>query len=194
MTMKTVAKKTSAKADAPSKPPSKTMKAAEKVTTKSAKPEPKEAKKAKVVEEEAPESEPIVLKPRNKAQMEEASGLTKKQLEFLEGKLHEERVRVRESIAKHVSEATLDSEVMLPDEFDQASRHSDQAYLLRLADKERKLLMEVEHAIQKYQYGTYGVCEGTGEPIGYRRLEARPWARHSIEFKERLEREQGSRA
>jgi DnaK suppressor protein len=190
MTMKTVAKKTSAKADAPSKK----MKAAEPVSAKSAK-EPKEAKKPKAAEkEEAPDSEPVVLKPRNKAQMEEASGLTKKQLEFLEGKLHEERVRVRESIAKHVSEATLDSEVVLPDEFDQASRHSDQAYLLRLADKERKLLMEVEHAIQKYQYGTYGVCEGTGEPIGYRRLEARPWARHSIEFKERLEREQGSRA
>jgi DnaK suppressor protein len=182
--MKTVTKKTT-------KTESKT--ADTKKAKVAAKAEPvKKAKAAPPSEPEIDDDEVEIKAPR--ISMEEASGLSKKQLDFLMGKLQEERTRVRDSIERHVAEATLDSEVVLPDEFDQASRHSDQAYLLRLADKERKLLMEVEHAIKKYEHGTFGVCEGTGEPIGYRRLEARPWARHSIEFKERLEREQGSRA
>jgi DnaK suppressor protein len=77
---------------------------------------------------------------------------------------------------------------------DLATRQSEQAYLLRLADKEQKKLQEIDRALAKFERGEYGYCEGTGEPIGMKRLALRPWARHGIEFKERLERERGGRA
>ncbi len=92
----------------------------------------------------------------------------------------------------HVTQATEDRD-NLADEMDMATRHSDQAYLLRLADKEHKLLAEIDHALAKFEHGTFGVCEGTGEPIELRRLEIRPWTRYSLEYKEQLEREKGGR-
>lgn len=88
-----------------------------------------------------------------------------------------------------VETATGDTD-SLADELDIASRAQDQAFLLRLADRERKLLIEIDRALAKIDDGSYGLCEGTGEPIGKKRLEPRPWTRHSVEYKERLEKEQ----
>ena len=79
------------------------------------------------------------------------------------------------------------------DEMDDAAANQDLALLFRLADKEQKLVGEIDAALQRMEEGTYGLCEGTGEPIGYRRLLARPWARFSVEYKEALERDQASR-
>ena len=76
------------------------------------------------------------------------------------------------------------------DEMDEASANQDLALLFRLADKEQKLLSEIDAALARIDDGSYGLCEGTGEPIEYRRLEARPWARYSVAHKEALEREQ----
>jgi DnaK suppressor protein len=130
-----------------------------------------------------------------KAQQEEQEDreLTKKDLEGLKKALLEERGRVLSRLDSHVTQATEDRD-NLADEMDMATRHSDQAYLLRLADKEHKLLAEIDHALAKFEHGTYGVCEGTGEPIELRRLEIRPWTRYSLEYKEQLEREKGNRA
>ncbi len=119
--------------------------------------------------------------------------LTKKDLDGLKKALLEERGRVLSRLDSHVTQATEDRD-NLADEMDMATRHSDQAYLLRLADKEHKLLAEIDHALAKFEHGTYGVCEGTGEPIELRRLEIRPWTRYSLEYKEQLEREKGNRA
>ena len=68
-------------------------------------------------------------------------------------------------------------------------QHLVQAYLIRFADKERKLLSEIEHALEKMRAGEYGVCEGTEEPIGFKRLELRPWTRYSVAYKEQMERD-----
>jgi DnaK suppressor protein len=76
----------------------------------------------------------------------------------------------------------------LMDEVDQASAMVEQNLTFRLLDRDRKLLSEIEHAIAKIDSGDYGYCEGTGEPIPKRRLELRPWCRHSVKYKERLER------
>jgi DnaK suppressor protein len=105
-------------------------------------------------------------------------------------KLLGERRRVKERLERHLAEASEDTD-NLPDEMDIASRQTDKAYLFRLADKERKLLAEIDHALAKFERGTYGICEGTGDAIGYKRLELRPWTRYSLEYKEKLEREQG---
>jgi DnaK suppressor protein len=71
---------------------------------------------------------------------------------------------------------------------DEAQSNQDLALLFRLADKEQKLLAEIDAALQRLDEGTYGYCEGTGDPIGFGRLWARPWARYSVSYKEALER------
>ncbi|MBC7172171.1 MAG: TraR/DksA C4-type zinc finger protein [Polyangiaceae bacterium] len=114
--------------------------------------------------------------------------LTKKQLEQLYASLIQERERVTAGMGSHLSDAIGDSDP-LADEMDMAQRHSEQAYLMRFADKERKLLTEIAHALGKLESGEYGLCEGTGEPISFRRLELRPWTRYSVEYKEQVERD-----
>lgn len=121
------------------------------------------------------------------------SGLTPKQTRDLYEKLRRERQRVLEGVRRHIAEAT-DPTGPMADEMDQASRDAEQAYLIRYANKERKLLIEIAHALQKMRSGEYGICEGTGEPIGYKRLSIRPWTRYSIQHKEELERRKAERA
>jgi RNA polymerase-binding protein DksA len=58
---------------------------------------------------------------------------------------------------------------------------------LRLAGSERKLLLEIDDALDRIEEGTYGICLGTGEPIGKARLQAIPWAKYSVEFAGLLE-------
>jgi DnaK suppressor protein len=53
---------------------------------------------------------------------------------------------------------------------------------------ERALLFEISEALHRIANGTYGICEGTGQPIGKARLKARPWARHCIEHARERER------
>lgn len=78
---------------------------------------------------------------------------------------------------------------------DQASYETDKAFELRSRDRERKLLSKIELALSRIKDGTYGYCTETGEPIGLKRLEARPIATLSIEAQERheLREQQGFR-
>lgn len=63
----------------------------------------------------------------------------------------------------------------------------EQEFSLELMDSERKLLTEINDALDRIENGTYGICEGTGKPISKARLEAQPWARYSIEYAKMLE-------
>ena len=119
--------------------------------------------------------------------------LSQKELGQLFAKLREERARVIGGFEKHVQEALSDDDV-LADEIDIAQRSTDQAWLFRFADKERKLLIEIDAAVEKMKNGEYGICEGTDEPIGFKRLELRPWTRYSMAYKELLEREKAQQA
>jgi DnaK suppressor protein len=119
--------------------------------------------------------------------------LSQKELGQLFAKLREERARVIGGFEKHVQEALSDDDV-LADEIDIAQRSTDQAWLFRFADKERKLLIEIDAAVEKMKNGEYGICEGTDEPIGFKRLELRPWTRYSVAYKELLEREKAQQA
>lgn len=111
---------------------------------------------------------------------------SKEELDYFKKRLEEERERVKAKLAKRLEEMVTDENPA--DELDQAGRISDQAFLLRLADKERKLLANIEGALKKFDRGEYGYCEGTEEPISRKRLHLRPWTRYSIEYKEELER------
>jgi RNA polymerase-binding protein DksA len=64
----------------------------------------------------------------------------------------------------------------------------DQEFTLGLMDSERKLLKEIDDALQRIEQGTYGICKGTGRQIQKARLEAQPWARYCVEYAEKLER------
>jgi DnaK suppressor protein len=75
-----------------------------------------------------------------------------------------------------------------PDIADRASAETDRALELRTRDRERKLLSKIDAALQRIEDGTYGYCEETGDPIGVKRLEARPIATLSLEAQERHER------
>ncbi len=81
----------------------------------------------------------------------------------------------------------LDTNEMM-DEVDLASATIEQNLTFRLLDRERKLLAQIERALMKIKTGDYGYCEGTGELIPKRRLELAPWTRHSVKYKEHLEK------
>ena len=63
----------------------------------------------------------------------------------------------------------------------------EQEFALGLLDSERKLLREIDDALARIEKKSYGICEGTGKPIPKARLEARPWARHCVEYARMLE-------
>ncbi|MGH7152694.1 MAG: RNA polymerase-binding protein DksA [Acetobacteraceae bacterium] len=71
---------------------------------------------------------------------------------------------------------------------DRATVETDRALELRTRDRARKLISKIDQALLRLELGTYGYCEETGEPIGLKRLEARPIATLSIEAQERHER------
>ena len=76
----------------------------------------------------------------------------------------------------------------LADMSDWASFETERNFQLRARDRERKLLSKIGEALRRIEDGSYGYCEETQEPIGLRRLEARPIATLSIEAQERHER------
>ena len=90
------------------------------------------------------------------------------------------------------SEKTIDnlkSEIRdVGDEAERASRESDNILELRTRDRYRKLLAKINAGLRRIEDGSYGYCEETDEPIGLKRLQARPIATLSIEAQERHER------
>lgn len=73
---------------------------------------------------------------------------------------------------------------------DRATIEEENSIELRIRDRERKMLPRVEAALKRIESGEYGYCEETGDPIGLRRLLARPTASYSIEAQERHESRQ----
>jgi DnaK suppressor protein len=82
----------------------------------------------------------------------------------------------------------IDGGMQEPDLADRASVETDRALELRTRDRERKLLSKISAALLRIEDGSYGYCEETGDPIGVKRLDARPIATLSLEAQERHER------
>ena len=76
----------------------------------------------------------------------------------------------------------------LSDPNDAATQEEEFRLELRTRDRERKLISKIDQALSRIDDGAYGFCEDTGEPIGIKRLEARPIATLSIEAQERHEK------
>src|SRR5438270_9268014 len=109
------------------------------------------------------------------------------QIEYFRQKLlrwRAELVADSSGTLRHLKEESL----LKPDLTDRASLETERAIELRTRDRERKLISKINAALSRIDTGTYGYCEETDQPIGIRRLEARPIATLSIEAQERHER------
>jgi hypothetical protein len=71
---------------------------------------------------------------------------------------------------------------------DAGSDNFEMENTLGLMDEEVKILAEIDAALGRIERKTYGICEGSGEPIPKSRLEAIPWARYCVEYQELLEK------
>ena len=128
-------------------------------------------------------------------EIEEAEGepeLTPEQLAELRGRLEERRTALISSIEGRQNEER-DTGREVGDEMDEASLEGALGMASKMLERDVHILREVDRALAKLREGTYGACEGTGEPIGYERLRHAPWARFGIAYQEELEREARTR-
>src|SRR5271168_2584854 len=109
------------------------------------------------------------------------------QVEFFRQKLWRWRAELLKE-ANGTLASLSEGGILEPDITDRASVETDRAHELRTCDRARKLIGKIDQALARIENGSYGYCEETGEPIGLRRLEARPIATLSIEAQERHER------
>ena len=107
---------------------------------------------------------------------------------FFKKKLMDWKNEIIKSNTENLFAKDVDQEISSPDIIDQASSHTEKTLEMRTINRQRKLLTKIEKAIKKIENNTYGYCEETGEPIGLKRLIARPIATLSIEAQEKHER------
>jgi len=189
------ASKPAAKAKAPARKPATTPKPA------AAKPasRPKAAVTAKPVappvvrksEAEAPElGASLLAGPRNVQPYIARKGeeyMSKEQLDHFRGILSSWKQDLMQEVDRTMLHMK-DEAANFPDPNDRATQESEFSLELRTRDRERKLIRKIDEALKRIEDGSYGYCLETGEPIGVKRLEARPVATLSVEAQERRER------
>jgi len=119
--------------------------------------------------------------------------MNKELSEKFRSQLLEKREEILAEAGKTMSEMT-DQTTNIPDPNDRATIESGRSFELRIRDRERKLLSKIEEAIGRLNEGEYGLCDGCGEEIGVKRLEARPVTTYCIDCKtlqETKEKSQG---
>ena len=191
--------KPAAKAKAKAKTPSKVSSDA-KAKSRAAAPAPTRSEPRRAAMEEprrngpanngGPLSAPV---PTNDKPRKNQAGLSSKELEHFRDLLLAKRREILGDMSSMEREALRSSGgtnlSTLPIHMaDMGTDNYEQEFTLGLVETERKLLREINHALAKIQDGTYGLCEGTNQPISKARLEVQPWARHGIEYAKRMER------
>jgi len=200
---KATAKKASPKAKTAKAPAKKTAakKAVPKVaakTTSAKKPAASKAKAKPAAQTKRPPAPPkpirIRTKKRKRVALPAGYQLSEKD-EFMDDRqvqyFYEKLVNWKNDIIRENKETlaglTEDS-IQHADIADRATSETDRAFELRARDRQRKLVAKIDAALARIEDGSYGFCEDTGEPIGLKRLEARPIATLSVEAQERHER------
>ena len=106
----------------------------------------------------------------------------------------EELIKWKKEIIKSNNLGNLlnssDDNVSSADIVDQASSYTDKSVEMKALNRSRKLISKINSALQRLKNGTYGYCEETGDPIGLKRLMARPVATLSITAQEKHEKEE----
>jgi DnaK suppressor protein len=109
------------------------------------------------------------------------------QLEYFRQKLLQWRMELLEEV-NETRTNLKETSLVEPDLGVRASVEADRSLELRTRDRARKLISKIDEALARIEDGSYGYCEETNEPIGLKRLEARPIATMSLEVQERHER------
>ena len=115
--------------------------------------------------------------------------MEKERLEFYRELLNERLKAILEEAEKTVKGMTNDRD-SFPDPTDRANLETDRNFLLRIRDRERKLIGKIKEALARIDDGTFGICEECGEEISEERLKARPMTTLCIDCKTKAEEEE----
>ncbi|RJX34462.1 MAG: RNA polymerase-binding protein DksA [Desulfarculus sp.] len=118
--------------------------------------------------------------------------MDEKRLEFFRKLLQEKLDDLLKEAERTVAGMT-DSKENFPDPTDRAAMESDRNFLLRIRDRERKLISKIREAMERIEDGSYGICESCGEDISEKRLKARPVTTLCIDCKKRQEANEKAR-
>ena len=113
-----------------------------------------------------------------------------KHLVFFKKKLLDWKTDLKRSSNEALFNSSLDDNSTSADIVDQASSYTEKNVEMRSINRQIKLISKIDSALKKIQDGTYGFCEDTGEPIGLKRLMARPVATLCIAAQEKHEKEE----
>ncbi len=113
-----------------------------------------------------------------------------KHLAFFKNKLSEWKADLVKTNNEALYNSSMDDNSTSADIVDQASSYTEKNVEMRAINRQIKLISKIDSALKRIQDGTYGFCEDTGEPIGLKRLMARPVATLSIAAQEKHEREE----
>ena len=113
-----------------------------------------------------------------------------KHLAFFKKKLIDWRADLIKTNNEALYNSSLDDNSTSADIVDQASSYTEKNVEMRAINRQIKLISKIDSALNRIKNGTYGFCEDTGDPIGLKRLMARPVATLSIEAQEKHERDE----
>ena len=113
-----------------------------------------------------------------------------KHLAFFKNKLSEWKADLVKTNNEALYNSSMDDNSTSADIVDQASSYTEKNVEMRAINRQIKLISKIDSALKRIQNGTYGFCEDTGEPIGLKRLMARPVATLSIAAQEKHEKEE----
>ena len=113
-----------------------------------------------------------------------------KHLAFFKRKLQDWKTELKRTSNEAIYNSSLDDNSTSADIVDQASSYTEKNVELRAINRQIKLISKIDSALKRIQDGTYGFCDETGDPIGLKRLMARPVATLSIAAQEKHEKEE----
>jgi DnaK suppressor protein len=120
----------------------------------------------------------------------EGTGLKKKDLERFREVLMARKKEILRNAQRTLSQDMMLESDDLPDEMDLASSEYLQSFTFRLRGREKTFLKKIDHALERIEEGTFGLCEACEEPISIKRLEARLETTLCIRCKEDQERKE----
>ena len=126
--------------------------------------------------------------PRKYVPSEKEKYMCEKHKTFFKKKLIDWKNEIVQLNSKGLFLKDIDHEISSPDVVDQAASQTEKNVEMRTLNRQIKLLSKIEKAIKKINDNTYGYCEETSEPIGLKRLIARPIASLTIEAQEKHEK------
>ena len=122
--------------------------------------------------------------PKNYKPTQKERFMSAKMKEYFRLKLIDWKNELLKESSQTLTNMQKEENTAKPDITDRASEEIERSFELRTRDRERKLINKIEAALRRIKEGSYGYCEETGEPIGIKRLEARPIATLSLEAQE----------